>query len=109
VVEDSIERLGDVVIFYEPGQVSVLDQSIIANSKEVGSAHMYLPEVDNRKLTFSYNNGIITDNATGSEWDIFGRAVSGELEGVQLEPVLSHPHFWFAWAAFRPETRIYGE
>jgi hypothetical protein len=109
VVEDTIDGLGDVVIFYEPGQVSALDQIIIANSKEVGSAHMYRPEVGNRKLSFSYNNGVITDNTTGSEWDIFGRAVKGELEGAHLEPVLSHPYFWFAWAAFRPETKIYGE
>lgn len=109
VIEDTIEGLGQVVIFYEPGQVSALDKSVIEDSKEVGSAHMYIPEVDGQKLTFSYNDGLITDNETGSEWDVFGRAISGELEGAQLEPVLSHPHFWFAWAAFRPETRIYGQ
>ncbi len=44
---------------------------------------------------------------TGSEWNVLGEAVAGELEGSRLEPVVSIDHFWFSWAAFRPETRIY--
>jgi len=107
VIEDNIDGQ-DVVIFYEPGQVSALDQSIIADSKEVGSAGMFRPEVGGQKLTFSYEEGVITDNETGSEWDVFGRAIEGELAGAQLQPILSHTHFWFAWAAFRPDTRVYG-
>ena len=50
---------------------------------------------------------VIRDNETGSEWNILGQAVSGELAGSQLEPVVNVNHFWFSWAAFRPETRIY--
>ncbi len=106
VIEDTIDDR-DVVIFYEPGQVSALDQSVIEASKEVGSAGMFILEVDGQMLTFSYDDGIITDSETGSEWDVFGRAISGELEGAQLEPILSHTHFWFAWAAFRPDTKLY--
>lgn len=109
VVKDTITGLGDVVIFYQPGQVSALDRSIIENSKEVGSAHMYMPEVNGQKLTFTHQGETIIDRETGSQWDVFGRAVAGELEGAQLEPILSHPHFWFAWAAFRPDTTIYGQ
>jgi hypothetical protein len=107
VIEDNIDGQ-DVVVFFEPGQVSALDQGIIEDSKEVGSAGMFTPEIDGQALTFNYNDGVITDNETGSEWDVFGRAVSGELAGAQLEPILSHTHFWFAWAAFRPDTTIYG-
>ncbi|MDP9486091.1 MAG: DUF3179 domain-containing protein [Actinomycetota bacterium] len=33
--------------------------------------------------------------------------MAGQLEGERLEPVVSIDHFWFSWAAFRPETRIY--
>ncbi|HEY85741.1 MAG TPA: DUF3179 domain-containing protein, partial [Chloroflexi bacterium] len=32
----------------------------------------------------------------------------GELAGQKLTPVLHANHFWFAWAAFAPETRAYG-
>jgi len=29
------------------------------------------------------------------------------LTGQALTPVVSINHFWFSWAAFRPDTRIY--
>ncbi len=106
IIEDAVDGR-KIVIFYEPGQVSALDQRTIDESKEVGSAGMFIPQVDDRALTFTHNNGIITDNETGSQWDVFGRAVAGELSGRQLEPVISHTHFWFAWAAFRPNTTVY--
>jgi hypothetical protein len=107
IIADNIDGQ-DVVIFFEPGQVSALDQSSIEASKEVGSAGMFIPEVDGQALTFSYNDGLIVDNETGSEWNVFGQAVSGELEGAQLQPIASHMHFWFAWAAFRPDTELFG-
>jgi hypothetical protein len=108
VVEDNIGGM-DVVIFYEPGQVSALDQASIEDSKEVGSAAMYTPAVNGQKLTFKVDGDKIIDNETGSQWNVFGRAIAGKLEGAQMEQVLAHPHFWFAWAAFRSETEIYGE
>ena len=40
-------------------------------------------------------------------WDILGRAVVGELAGHQLTPIVSVNHFWFSWAAFKPEMRVY--
>ncbi|MCL4295393.1 MAG: DUF3179 domain-containing protein [Anaerolineae bacterium] len=107
VIEDTFADQ-QIVIFYEPGQVSALDKGEIAESREVGSAAMFIPEVDGRSLTFSYKDGAIADNETGSEWDVFGRAIKGELAGKQLQPMLSHVHFWFAWAAFRPDTMVYG-
>ena len=33
--------------------------------------------------------------------------MSGPAAGRELAPVVSINHFWFSWAAFRPETRIY--
>ncbi len=107
ILEDQIDGR-DIVIFYAPGQVSALDKSIIEKSKEVGSAAMFIPEVEGQALTFRYDNDQIFDNETDSEWNVFGQAINGELEGAALEPVLSHMHFWFAWAAFQPDTVLYG-
>ena len=107
VIEDNIDGL-EVVVFYEPGQVSALDKGVIADSKEVGSGALFVPEVEGQKLTFTFADGVITDNETGSEWNIFGQAVSGELAGAQLEALLTRTDFWFAWAAFNPETEIFG-
>lgn len=107
VIADVIDGQ-NVVVFYEPGATSALDGSVISESREVGSAGLFIPEADGQKLTFNYNDGVITDNETGSEWNIFGQAISGELVGAELEPVVSHTHFWFAWAAFEPDTVVYG-
>ena len=97
----------DVVVFFQPGQVSALDSATIAESRDVGSAAAFNPVLDGEKLTFSYDDGVITDDNTGSQWNVFGQAVSGELEGQELDQLLGFPHFWFAWAAFQPETAIW--
>jgi len=60
-------------------------------------------------LTFRVDvTGRIRDDQTDSEWNIFGTSTHGELSGSQLEQELAFPHFWFAWAAFRPGTIVYG-
>lgn len=33
--------------------------------------------------------------------------VVSACEGPRLEPVVHGDHFWFAWAAFAPETEIW--
>jgi hypothetical protein len=62
--------------------------------------------VDGRSLTFAAENGIILDEQTGSEWNLLGQAVAGELQGKNLEPLVHANHFWFAWQAFFPNTEI---
>ena len=49
---------------------------------------------------------MVVDTQTGSEWNIFGEAVSGPLSGQSLQPVIHANHFWFAWRVFYPETAI---
>lgn len=97
----------EAVIFWTEGTASALDTSNIPEGREVGSAVAYSRSLDNLTLQFEFKDGKILDKQTGSEWNIFGLAVSGELKGKQLAPVVSINHFWFSWAAFKPETRIY--
>jgi len=51
---------------------------------------------------------VARDRETSTVWDISGRALSGPLKGAGLD---SPPHynrlFWFSWAVFYPNTRIY--
>lgn len=108
VIEDTVGGQ-PVVVFHQPGQVSALDAAIIELSTEVGSAAAYNSTVDGETLTFAYNDGVIIDTQTGSQWNIFGQATSGPMEGTQLDQILAYPHFWFAWAAFQPETTVWGE
>lgn len=105
-INDTVAE-SEIVIFWQSGTASALDASRIAEGQDVGAGASFSREVDGQLLTFSYDGEKIIDDQTGSEWDVFGRAVSGELAGTQLEPVVSVNHFWFSWAAFRPETRVY--
>lgn len=97
----------DVVIFWTEGTASALDTSNIPEGRDVGAAVAYSRLLDGTTLDFEFKDGKILDKQTGSEWNIFGLAVAGELSGKQLVPVVSINHFWFSWAAFKPETRIY--
>lgn len=108
VINDTIGET-EVVAFWQPGATSALDQRSIDDSRDVGMAALYNRELDGDMLTFSVNDaGDIVDDQTGSVWNVFGTAVEGELEGSQLQQLRAFPHFWFAWAAFHPETAIYG-
>ncbi|MFB6230493.1 MAG: DUF3179 domain-containing protein [Salinibacter sp.] len=58
--------------------------------------------------TFSVEDGRIVDDATGSVWTVDGRAIEGPRAGDQLDPVdRAYVAFWFAWAGFQPETRLW--
>ncbi len=103
------DRVGeeDIVIFWSPGTASALDETNISEGEDVGSAVAYARVVDDRVLTFAAEGENFVDNETGSTWDIQGLSVAGPLSGERLEEVVAVNHFWFSWAAFKPETRIY--
>jgi hypothetical protein len=97
-----------VVVFWRRGTASALDTSAIAEGRDVGAIAAYRPRVGGRSLTFEVRDGRIVDRETGSTWNILGQAVSGSLAGKELVPELAVDSFWFDWAAFHPDTRIYG-
>ncbi|MEQ8676414.1 MAG: DUF3179 domain-containing protein [Aggregatilineales bacterium] len=108
VINDTLgER--DVLAMWQPGAVSALDNQIIDLSVDVGMAALYDRELDGQTLTFVYEADTeeIRDEQTGSVWNVFGEAVSGELAGSRLRQIIASPHYWFAWAAFHPETPLY--
>ncbi|MDQ3637635.1 MAG: DUF3179 domain-containing protein, partial [Actinomycetota bacterium] len=93
-----------IAVLWQRGTASALDKKSIDAGRDVGSAGVFARKLDGRTLTFRSEGGGIFDEQTGSEWNVLGEAVAGELEGRRLEPVVSIDHFWFSWAAFRPET-----
>lgn len=96
-----------LVVFWKGGTVTPLYRQVIVESRDVGSATLFKRELDGQVLTFSSVADGFVDNATGSEWNIFGTAVAGSLIGKQLTPIPAHEFFWFAWAAFHPQTEIF--
>jgi hypothetical protein len=103
------DRVGgeSLVVFFQPGTTSALDGGNIPTSRDVGAAAAYIPEAGGRHLTFTWDQDTFADVETGSRWTLLGTAISGPLAGEQLKPVVGGSHFWFAWAVFNPQTRVY--
>lgn len=100
----------DVLAIWQPGVADALDQAIIDESRDLGTAALYNRQLGDQILSFSVDeNGNIVDDQTGSTWSLFGEAIDGQLAGSQLRQLIAAPHFWFAWAAFHPETMVYGQ
>jgi hypothetical protein len=106
VVNDIVDET-EIVVLWQVGTASALDSSEIAQGRDVGAAGAYARSLDGRTLTFSLEGEQIVDDQTGSRWNVLGQAIEGELAGKSLAPVVSINHFWFSWAAFKPETRIF--
>ena len=96
-----------IVVFWAEGTASALDENVIAESRDVGAALAFSRLLDGQVLTFWWDGEAIRDEQTNSRWSPLGQAVEGALAGRQLEPVVSINHFWFSWAAFRPDTRLF--
>lgn len=73
-----------------------------------GNARAFEREVAGQTLDFEARGGAVYDLQTGSLWDYGGLATGGELAGAQLARLAIHPGFWFEWAAFHPQTGVYG-
>lgn len=106
VVNDLVDG-SPIVVLWAPGTASALDAAEIADSRDVGSSGVFSRLAASRTLTFEpAGDGEFRDRETGSTWNILGQAVAGALEGTALEPIAHGNHFWFAWAVFRPETKV---
>ncbi|MDX1413164.1 MAG: DUF3179 domain-containing (seleno)protein [Candidatus Promineifilaceae bacterium] len=97
----------DIVVLFQSGTNSALGSQVIIFADDVGATGVFDPNFDGQKLTFTNDGETITDNETGSRWNILGQSVEGPLAGSSLRPLVHGDHFWFAWAAFKPETIIY--
>jgi len=109
VVEDEFDGR-QIVLFHKAGVTSALDARQIREGKDVGAVAVYDRTLDGQILSFaSDGNGTFVDTQTQSTWNILGEAISGPLAGSRLTEISHFDHFWFAWAAFFPNTELYGE
>ncbi|MGE0794734.1 MAG: DUF3179 domain-containing protein [Acidimicrobiia bacterium] len=95
-----------ITVWWKPGTASALDAGSVAAGRDVGATGVFQPTVGGRRLTFSTRSGDFVDDETGSTWDIVGTATAGPLQGQRLEAVQHVDTFWFAWAAYLPDTTI---
>jgi len=96
-----------LVVLWAPGSASPLETDDVRKGRDVGSTGVYDPVVDGRALTFSpAGQRDFKDRETGSRWSLTGLAVDGPLTGRRLTALAHQDAFWFAWAAFHPETAL---
>ncbi len=107
VVNDRIGAL-PVVVLWTSGTASALDAATVAGGRDVGASGVFERRIGDRTLTFEAEGPGFRDRETGSRWDITGRATAGSLAGSRLRPLPHGDYFWFAWAAFRPDTDVRG-
>lgn len=98
-----------IVVFHIEGARSALDAPDISDSRRDGSTGAFSRMIKEETLTFYYDGSSIKDRETDSTWNIAGKAVSGVMEGEQLDPLIFGDYFAFAWLVFWPETEIYNE
>ncbi len=106
VVNDTVGGT-PIVVFYRPGASSALDAGSVSDGFDLGATGVFSPQLDGRRLTFEASGSDFLDSESGSRWNVLGRAVSGPLAGRRLDPIVHGDDFWFAWAAFKPATRVY--
>jgi hypothetical protein len=99
-----------ITVWYLPGMASALDTRDIASGRVVGASAVFVPVIDERRLTFrpGSQGDTFFDNETGSEWNWSGEAIAGALVGHKLQAVEHVDTFWFAWSGFVPDTAVVG-
>ena len=106
VINDQLSG-APLTVFWQAGTASALDSAAIAQGQDIGAVGVFDRRLEDRELTFTWQEGAFVDLETSSTWNLLGEAVSGELAGEQLSPIVHDNTLWFAWAAFKPETRVY--
>lgn len=96
-----------VVVIATSSAQSALDKSKIGESRKTPSAAAFSATLNDDTLEFQLIDGDLTDLATGSVWDVFGRATSGPLKDSRLQQIDHGVHFAFAWLAFEPDAVIH--
>lgn len=80
---------------------------------DVVSANAVSRVLDGKTLTFEARKldgggtGFF-DKETGTRWSLEGKGEEGPLAGKTLTAVENHLSQWYGWAAFFPDTSIYG-
>jgi hypothetical protein len=95
-----------LVVWAKPGTASALDAGSVAEGHDVGASGVFVSMARGRELHFEPAADGFRDRETHSTWDVLGRASAGPLTGETLPPVEHVDTFWFAWAAFLPQTAI---
>lgn len=87
---------------------------VVMYDKDAKTPGVYAASLEGHPITFRARRtgkaSLIEDMETGSVWSpLEGRATSGPLKGKVLSRMSYLHSFWYAWSAYRPETRVIRE
>ena len=97
----------EIVLLFDEDTTSPVAELRFRDSRSVGSVGVFLPLVNDQRLTFKKEEKYFVDQETGSTWNVAGKAIAGKLEGKSLVPVFHTKPFWFYWASANPDTEVY--
>lgn len=80
---------------------------LVIGDEASDSAFAYDRRVGEGVLTFEATDDGIKDTETGSTWTQYGRCVSGQNVGAQLQVIQSYKQFLRAWISFHPDTEFF--
>jgi hypothetical protein len=107
-VNDVVGDTAVTVWWGAPNTADALDTTVIASGRAIGTGVAYLATVGELTLEFeAIGDDRFRDVETGSVWTLLGSAVEGSLAGSRLEPAPHRNEFWFAFAAFFPDSRVW--
>jgi len=107
LIEDQVDET-PIVVLWAPGTSSAVDSRDVVTGRDIGQAGVFGRHLGERVLSFSPGPGDgFMDAETGSTWDVTGLAIAGDLVGERLTLIPHTVVFWFAWAAFQPEGRLW--
>jgi hypothetical protein len=100
----ALDEAGAVAV----GQGQIAGKNVVVFWRgDLKGAAAYWAEADSQPLTFSIQEGTITDQETGTTWDFLGSGSGGGLDGFHLTPVPEATvSYWGAWASFYPNTVV---
>lgn len=80
---------------------------------DTDTANAFSRTLEGKTLTFEArkqadDSYAIYDKETGTRWNIEGKGEEGALAGKTLDRLENHLSQWYGWAAYFPETTLYG-
>lgn len=96
---------GPVSVWHLPGTSTALEGDSVYSGRDIGAVGVFVPELDGVPLSFTRTADGFVDDA-GATWNILGEAIDGPNAGSRLEGVEHLDTFWFAIAAFEPDTLV---
>lgn len=82
--------------------------AVVAFHRPTSTPRLFHREVGKRTLTFALKEEKMTDEQTGSTWDLTtGKALEGPLKGKYLEPYPAIVSLIDPWVGFHPEGKVF--